>query len=400
MNKKIGLVIGVIVLLILIIGLPFAVRLVQERQNLQKQAAVPGGSATVSLSSPNTAIVQQKIPVIVSVKVPNSPNGILGIRTVIKITSSGDSSLVNVTASDIENSFGNTLNYYAPIINTDGATTSIVIQAAYTGAGTTKFTGASGDSFVSFAVINLLPTGPGSINVDFDMTDSYITDANSAMTDIMNDQAGGKSITITSDAAPTATATPTTPAGIATATPTPTTGAGATATPTTRASATATPTTTTGQGGGTSLTNTPTPTRTIGATNTPTPIASTDQVKLTSVASGQTVPTSRPTLSGTAAPNSTVTITVRSDPITATVTADASGRWTWTPTEDLTPGSHSITITAVSPQGKTTTTTSTITVGSLPATGNVSLTILLLGFGLLILLPVFVVLVKKAPANS
>lgn len=383
MNKKIVLIISVIVLLILIISLPFAVKLVQERQNLQKQAAVPGGSATVSLSAANTGIVQQRIPLTVSLKVPSSPNGIIGIRTAINITSSGSSPLVEVTASDIENSFGSSLTYYDPIINTNGAITTVILQAAYTRAGTTGFLGANGDAFVNFAIINLLATGPGTLNINFDMSDSYINNKGGNM-DIMNDQAGGKSIIISSGVV--ATATPTTPAGTATATATPTRiiGATNTLTPTTAAGTTATPTTA-GRGSGTS------------PTNTPTPIASADQVKLTSVTSGQTVPTTRPTFSGTASPNSTVTITVRSDPVTATVTADASGRWTWTPTEDLAPGSHSVTITAVSPQGKTTTTTTSFTVGSLPQTGNLSLTLLLLGSGLLILLPVFMTLLKKAP---
>lgn len=399
MNKKIGLIIGFIVLLILIIGLPFAIKLVQERQNPQKQAAVPGGSAIVSLSAASTATVQQRIPVTISFKVPSSPNGILGLRTTVNITSSGSSPLVSVSASDIDNSFGSSLQYYDPIINTNGATTTITLQAAYTKAGTSGFLGANGDTPVSFAVINLLATDTGTIDVNFDMNDSFINDKGGNL-DIMNDQAGGKSITIASDTIPTATATPTsatttgTIAPTATVTPTSTTASG-TITPT----ATATPTST-GRGGG-SATNTPTPTRTAGATNTPTPIASNpDQVKLTSIVSGQTVATTKPTFSGTALPNSTITITVHSDPITATVTTDASGRWTWTPTEDLGPGSHTVTITAVTPTGKTTTTTSTFTVGSLPVTGNVSLTLILLGCGLLILLPVLVGLVKKSPIHS
>jgi hypothetical protein len=394
MNKKVVLIIGFIVLLILIIGLPFAVKLVQERQNLQKQAAVPGGSATISLSAASTAIVQGRIPVTISVKAPQSPNGITIIKTTLNITSTGDSPLVSVTASDIENPLSSSLTYYDPVINTSGSTITITLQAAYVKAGTSGFLGAN-DAFTNFAVINLLANAAGTVNINLDMSSSEIRDKNGNL-DIMNDQAGGKSITIISDATPTATATPTTTTSLTgtvapTATATPTTTANGTTAPT----ATATPTST-GRGGGALPTNTPTPIRI--ATATPTPIANTtDQVKLTSMTSGQTIPTSRPTFSGTATPNSTITITVKSDPITATVTTDASGRWTWTPTEDLGPGSHTVTITAVTPAGKTTTTTSSFTVGSLPVTGNISLTLILLGCGLLILLPVFMVLVKKAP---
>lgn len=392
MNKKIGLIIGAVVLLILIVGLPFAVKLVQERQNLQKQAAIPGGSATVSLSAANTATVQEKTPVTVSIKTPQSPNGITIIKTTLSITSTGDSPLVSVTASDIENSLSSSLTYYDPIINTSGSTVTITLQAAYVKAGASGFLGAK-DAFTNFAVINLLANTAGTININLDMGSSEIRDKNGNL-DILNDQAGGKSITIASG---TVTNTPT-----ATVTPTTGTGTTATLTPTRTASATITPTLTTGTTGTATVTPTPTATGRGGGTlptSTPTPITSTDQVKLTSITSGQTVPSSRPTLSGTAAPNSTITITIRSDPVTATVTADASGRWTWTPTEDLGPGSHTVTITAVTPAGKTTTTTSTFTVSSLPVTGNISLTLILLASGLLILLPVFMVFAKKAPIN-
>lgn len=51
------------------------------------------------------------------------------------------------------------------------------------------------------------------------------------------------------------------------------------------------------------------------------------------------------TITGTAKPNSTVTITIQSDPITATVKADATGKWSYTIPATLASGTHTITIT-------------------------------------------------------
>lgn len=51
------------------------------------------------------------------------------------------------------------------------------------------------------------------------------------------------------------------------------------------------------------------------------------------------------TITGTAKANSTVTITVQSDPITATVKADSAGKWSYTLPGTLAAGMHTITVT-------------------------------------------------------
>lgn len=51
------------------------------------------------------------------------------------------------------------------------------------------------------------------------------------------------------------------------------------------------------------------------------------------------------TITGTAKPNSNVTITIQSEPITATVKADAAGKWSYTIPAALASGTHTITIT-------------------------------------------------------
>lgn len=51
------------------------------------------------------------------------------------------------------------------------------------------------------------------------------------------------------------------------------------------------------------------------------------------------------TLTGTAAPNSTITITIQSEPIVATVKADSTGKWSYKLPTTLAVGSHTITVT-------------------------------------------------------
>lgn len=51
------------------------------------------------------------------------------------------------------------------------------------------------------------------------------------------------------------------------------------------------------------------------------------------------------TITGTAVANSTVTITIKSDPITATVKADSTGKWSYTLPKTLSAGTHTLTVT-------------------------------------------------------
>ena len=70
-------------------------------------------------------------------------------------------------------------------------------------------------------------------------------------------------------------------------------------------------------------------------------------------ANGSVTNDTTPTYSGTAEPNSTVTIIVDGTPVT-TVTADAAGNWTYTPTTPLSPeGSHTVSATATDAAGNT-----------------------------------------------
>ncbi|MBI3384571.1 hypothetical protein HY030_00030 [Candidatus Gottesmanbacteria bacterium] len=124
---------------------------------------------------------------------------------------------------------------------------------------------------------------------------------------------------------------------------------------------------------------TPSPTNTPGvggATSSPTstPIPSSGSsggsgVLAVSVQNGQTITNSLPTISGTAAPNSKVTVTIQSDPQTITTYADANGKWSITPSKALAAGSHTLVVTATDASGKTVTQSVNFTVG-LPATAS------------------------------
>ncbi len=98
-----------------------------------------------------------------------------------------------------------------------------------------------------------------------------------------------------------------------------------------------------------------------------------------------------PTLTGTAAASSIVTITIDGTP--STVTADASGNWTYQPTL-LTTGDHQVTIvgdgqtlTFTIHIGQTvpSTTTTASSSATLPVSGSGTQTLLLLGVGGLVL---------------
>jgi hypothetical protein len=145
-------------------------------------------------------------------------------------------------------------------------------------------------------------------------------------------------------------------------------GTTVTVTTTPIASPTRTPTATpTGDSTEPTSTSTPTPTQASGSGSG----GNTTTLTLTSPASGATVDTDLPTLSGVAPAGSTVSITIYSDPITATVTTDSDGRWSYTVTQVLSEGSHNVVITAVSSDGTTQTLSRTFYVqtGAMPVTG-------------------------------
>lgn len=105
----------------------------------------------------------------------------------------------------------------------------------------------------------------------------------------------------------------------------------------------------------------------------------------------------QPTITGKAPPGSTVTLVIRSEPITVTVKADANGNWSYTPTVPLEDGSHSVVASALDPVTGQTQTASTSfvvaaagpegsTESATPVAGAMETTILLVGLGMLVFL--------------
>lgn len=184
----------------------------------------------------------------------------------------------------------------------------------------------------------------------------------------------GANITITGDATTTVAPTPTSTVS-ATLTPSPTTKAGATVTPTIK----------------TTLTPTPTGTESATLTITPTPIveaSGSGTLSITTPTTSGVVTESAPTIKGTAAPGSTITVVIYSDPITGTTTADANGNWSFTAPTALADGSHTVTVTEQTTSGATNTTNKSFTVqtAAVPATGSFETTLLVLAGGLLFIL--------------
>jgi hypothetical protein len=73
-------------------------------------------------------------------------------------------------------------------------------------------------------------------------------------------------------------------------------------------------------------------------------IPQTAAVTLESVESGEIVASSQPEFFGEGPPDTVITITVESDPVTDQVTVGEDGEWNWSPPDNLSPGTHQITL--------------------------------------------------------
>ena len=88
-------------------------------------------------------------------------------------------------------------------------------------------------------------------------------------------------------------------------------------------------------------------------TDTSSSQANTDTVTLKSVKNGETIYTDSPEFFGDAPANTTISITVESDPQTETIISDTKGDWNWSPPNNLEEGEHTVTLAWVDEQGIT-----------------------------------------------
>lgn len=72
---------------------------------------------------------------------------------------------------------------------------------------------------------------------------------------------------------------------------------------------------------------------------------SAETVTLENLDEGETITSTEPEFFGEGPPNTTITITIESDPVTDQTTINSLGNWNWSPPEGLSEGSHKITIT-------------------------------------------------------
>lgn len=94
----------------------------------------------------------------------------------------------------------------------------------------------------------------------------------------------------------------------------------------------------------------------------PTGTKKSPQIKITTPKTDQTFTDSRPQFKGTALPNTLVTLTIRSDPLSVQVRTDPNGNWAYRPAVTLSPGAHTITVQAPDINGVLKTATSSFTV--------------------------------------
>lgn len=344
MNKKI---LSILILVFILLSIPAGVYLVKRQQEIRMRAAP---STTIAVD-PATTTKTKGDSFTLQIKIDTGTNSVVAVDLDINF----NPQVLEATDISPGTFFGSPSEAGKTINNTTGN----ILYAL------TSFTAQSGSGNLASILFQAKDVGTSSISFG-SRTGAYASGGENVL-----QQTSPGTVTITGAATPTPT-----PTTGPTATPTPTSPPGVTSTPT--PGPTATPTPTSGAGG-----PEPTATPTLTATPTPTPAAGVPiSVKLTSITSGQTVFTTQPTFSGTAAPEAKVTITVNSpDPETGVVYADSAGGWSWKPTEALSEGSHTVTITAIDQEGNVSTTSTTFIVSAgeeLPVTGIFSPTVFLL----------------------
>lgn len=296
MKKFVFILVGIIMLL----SIPATVFLSSRNQELRKKAAP---ATTLSLS-----------PSVVTKKVGEE-------FTLEAMINTADNQVV---ASEIQLAFDPTKleaisitnGIKFPLILVSGAiesgTASISVGAANT---TTPITGSGTAAIITFKTLAATTT-PTSITF---APETFVGALGESATNVLISSIPAK-ITITSNAA------------AETPTPTPTLSSQSTLTPTPTLSL--------------QTTRTATPTPTLVSSS---PSASGSALQITTPSSSQTLLTDQPTIRGKAPPNSTVTITIYSEPQTVTVVTDANGDWKYVVSDPLEAGPHTIVVAALDP---------------------------------------------------
>lgn len=287
-KKKIIAILG---LLLILVGLGAGLFLMRQQQDIRKKAA-PATSVSLKLPTSKTILVNDNFDVTVEV---DSSTNILSASELEIIYNKEKLKLSSLTPSTFL-----PVVLVSPQIGDGTASVTLGSQAANPPQGkgtlaTLKFVAlAPGNAAVSF--------GPKTRATGiYETTDVIVSKNPATVTIIATGETAGAPV-------------------VSSPRPSPSPSPGASPSPT------VTPSPTPGTGGAAS----PTPS----ATGKPTVTFPANKT----VAAGSVI-------TGTAAPNSTVTITIQSDPITATVKADSTGKWSYTLPSTLSAGTHTITVT-------------------------------------------------------
>jgi len=252
--SKTKIIISVIFLIFAIVGVVAGVFLVQRQQDLRRDAAVPGGQATIEVT-PGTGNFDEGEQFDVKVRFNTNGEVISGI-SVRLIHNSPELQLLN---SQINSALLSTGSWSCPVQPSQQQQgNSVFIDLACVNTSTGGFTSSGSTDLVTLTFRSNSEPSQNPVNLSFDNALTVITKKSSGEDTLLIPQSTG-SYTIAASQQPTTTptATPTTPpSNNPTSTPTTPPGSGGT-NPTATPTLTPTPTATSGSGG-TGATTTPT----------------------------------------------------------------------------------------------------------------------------------------------
>jgi large repetitive protein len=342
---------------ITLLAIPATIFLVGQNQELRKRAA----PATTIAFSPSNTTAKQGETFTLEAKVDTADNQIMGAE--INVTFD-PAALEAVTITN---------GSFAPTILTsgvvEGGTASITVGAA------NQATPIKGQGVVAVLKMKALKASPTAISVRFS-SDTFLSALGEGTKNVLIGSTPASVTILNADGS--------------------------------RATADTTITTTTDTTSFASTSATPVPTLIITPSqeSSQSGESSASALLITRPINNGNVATLNPTISGKAAPGSTITLTIYSDPLNAVVTADENGNWAYTPQTPLANGPHSVVALVMDASGGTQTTTTNFVVATvggsesatesaMPTAGNIETSILIVAVGMLLfisgaLLPIFI----------
>lgn len=347
-NKKI--IFSLLGLAILVVGSVAGFILVKRSQDIREQAA----PATTISFSPQSLSKNPGESFDFSVNVNTAGTGAANAILVYKVVVSFNPAVIEVESVE-KGSFAAPLDQNLPGVGIDNSTGRFTA-----GAYTTNRDNAQSGQGELLKIRGKVKEGaaPGSYNLEF-TSDTEMGGRNETV-NLLTDMSGGALIVLggtVSSPSPSAGQSPSpspstaaSPSPSAASSPSPSTAAspspsGSTGSPSPspsaspstspRASVSPSPSVAAPAGGGSAASPSPSTKASVGGTPVKKPTVTLPVNK--TVKAGDTI-------TGTAVANSTVTITIQSDPITATVKADSAGKWSYTLPKTLASGTHTMTV--------------------------------------------------------